>query len=274
MKRIGQHFYRPITILIMVVLVLAVGTPYSASATPLALLALQSDDFNCCSVNPMWSFINPNNIAGASATIQGASGSSYLQLVVPPNVEATFSDTNLFAPRVFTPVQDTDFEVEVKFLGPIASPNTGSWQIEGILVRDNSTPAAPKYLRFDVNSNSASSLNLYMGYVEAGALHHIVNVHDLPGANPGSGPVAIRVKYVKATGTWTVTYTVNNSTTNVDTRQFTEAGAGITFTVTDIGMFVGSTGTNPPGHTAKIDYFRVSTGVVLNKFLFLPAIRK
>jgi hypothetical protein len=263
MKRIGQLFYRPIATLAMIVLVLAVGIPYSASANPLALLALQSDYFNSCSYNStMWSFTNKANIAGASPTIQGAyTGDSYLQMVIPAGVEATFSNTNQNAPRILTSISDADFEVEVKFLGPIASPVNGSWQIEGILVRDNTNPAAPQWLRFDVNSNSAAALNLYMGYIDAtGTLNHIVNVTDLPGGNPGNGPVFIRVKYVKATGTWTVTYTIGNTGQYVDTRTFTESSFTPSFTVTDIGMFLGSTGANPPGHTAKIDYFQVLPG--------------
>lgn len=267
MKRIGQLFYRPIATLAMVVLVLAVGIPYSASASPLALLALQSDYFNSCSYNTtMWSFTNPNSIPGASPTIQGAySGESYLQMVIPAGTQATFSDTDQNAPRILTSISDADFEVEVKFLGPIASPVNGSYQIEGILVRDNTNTAAPQWLRFDVNSNSTSALDLYMGYMDgAGVLHHIVNVTDLPGGNPGNGPVFIRVKYVKATGDWTVTYQIGTSGQYIDTRTFTESQIGVNFTVTDIGMFVGSTkgpsGTNPPGHTAKIDYFQVLPG--------------
>jgi hypothetical protein len=247
----------------MVVLVLAVGIPYSASANPLALLALQSDYFNSCSYNTtMWSFTNKANIAGASPTIQGAySGESYLQMVIPSGVQATFSNTDQNAPRILTSIADADFEVEVKFLGPISSPTYPNYKIQGILVRDNTNPAAPQWLRFDVNSNSPSALDLYMGYIDgAGVLHHIVNVTDLPGGNPGDGPVFIRVKYVKATGDWSVTYQVGTSGQYVTTRTFTETQIGTAFTVTDIGMFVGSTGANPPGHTVKVDYFQVLPG--------------
>jgi hypothetical protein len=159
-------------------------------------------------------------------------------------------------------------------LAPIISEAAG-YKIMGILVRDATNPSQPKWLRFDFNSASGK-LNTYLGYINAsGSLKHIQNVSSLVGTSPATGVLTIRVKYDKDTGIWTVTHFVGTTGSITRTKTFQE-GVDIdaNFTVTHIGVFVGSTsgdsGGTPPGHTMQLDYFRnvadagfVDDGIVL-----------
>lgn len=70
----------------------------------------------------------------------------------------------------------------------------------------------------------------------------------------------IRIKYDKALGQWSMRYWLPvRGWSSYSAFTFTEAapkrGSAFDFTVTDIGVFAGSTGPTPPGHTAQIDYF-------------------
>jgi hypothetical protein len=255
MKAIGQTSLRMMTTILMIVFAVTMYPSYQSATAQSGTLI--SDDFNRCTINTsLWNFENPGNVAGAAPVIQGQySGDSILKMTVPAGQVYTFSDTNKLAPRIMQAIPDADFDIEVKFMAPINS-TTADWKIMGVLVRDATNPSQPKWFRFDFNSHN-NSLNSYHGYINAaGGLVHIQNVKDLPGSNPASGPLYIRVKYVKSSGTWTVTHQVGASGTLVSTLSFQESTYDPNFVVTDFGIFVGSTGTNPPGHTALIDYYR------------------
>jgi hypothetical protein len=272
MKPIGQFFYRIAMTTVTVLLALAVAVPFNGVS---AQTAPVSDDFNRCNLgSTTWSFENPENISGASPTISGQfSGDSILKMTIPAGQTITFSGRGQNAPRIMQPIANQDFDVEVRFAAPIIS-NTDAYKIMGVLVRDASNPSQPKYLRLDYNSRN-SGLYTYLGYINAaGSLTHIENVKGLTGNSPASGPLLLRVKYVRSTGTWTVTYTVGNTGSITSTKVFQNSSFDSNFTVTHIGLFVGSTGGDqggsPPGHTMQVDYFKnmantsfVDDGVVL-----------
>lgn len=257
MKTISKNLYRPFVTVILALLVLAIALPFgTASASPLAqTIPPKSDDFNRCSYdNTVWTLENPANAALATPKMAGTyGGDSHLTFGVPSGQAYTFSGTNQDAPRLMQRISDNDFEVEVKFMAPIRS-ETADWKMMGILVRDSSQSGQTKWYRFDVNSSNGV-LNMYMGYLDPdGDLNHIQNVADLPGGNPTTGPIIIRVKYEKLSSAWTVTYLIGNETPAV--YPFNEAAFGGPFVVTDIGFFVGNTGSSAPEHIARVDYFR------------------
>jgi hypothetical protein len=255
MKSIGQLFFRITSTILLVLFTIAIFPTFNKAIAQSG--SFTSDDFNRCSVNTsLWKFENPGNIPDSSPVISGQySGDSLIKMTVPSGQAFTFSDTNKLAPRIMQAISDEDFDIEVKFQAPINS-STADWKIQGVLVRDASNPSQPKWFRFDFNSHNGT-LNSYHGYINSsGGLVHIQNVKDLPGANPATGPLFLRVKYVKSTGTWTVTHQVGASGALVSTLTFQESTYDPNFVVTDFGVFVGSTGTNPPGHTVQVDYIK------------------
>lgn len=255
MKSIGQLFFRIMATIMMVLFTIAIYPSFHQAIAQSG--SLTSDDFNRCSLNTsLWKFENPGNISGADPVISGQyTGDSLLKMTIPSGQALTFSDTNKLAPRIMQAIPDEDFNFEVKFLAPINS-STADWKIQGVLVRDATNPSQPKWFRFDFNSHNGT-LNSYHGYINSdGVLVHIQNVKDLPGANPASGPLFLRVKYVKSTGTWTITHQVGTSGALASTLTFLESTYDPNFVVTDFGVFIGSTGTNPPGHTMQVDYVK------------------
>jgi hypothetical protein len=272
MYPIGQLFYRILVTVVLVFMVAVVAVPINGAAAQGSAPA--SDDFNRCSPNTsIWQFENPANISGASPVISGQfTGDSLLRMTVPAGQTITFSGRGQNAPRIMQAVADQDFEVEARFAAPIVS-TTEAYKIMGILVRDATNASQPKFMRFDFNSKN-SALYSYLGYINAaGGLTHIENVKGLTGTSPAAGPLTIRVKYERASGTWTITYIVGSSGSITSTKTFQESTYDPNFTVTHIGLFVGSTGGDtsgtPPGHTMQVDYFKnnasafVDDGVVL-----------
>lgn len=263
MKHIGQLFYRNLLMLVMVLLVVAIALPFNPT-TVSAATAL-SDDFNACAYNTnFWKFEDPASVPGASPVITGmfsGPGKAALTMTVPPGTSYTFSDDNMNAPRIWHAVPNADFTYKIRFVAPFNDPDD-SFKIMGVLIRDNTTPSAPRFFRFDYNTR-AGGLNQYLGYFNAAKVRtDIVPVTDLPGSNPTSGGLYMTVSYVKSTSTWTITYQIGESGANVKTSSFQGSTYDPTFNVTDIGLFVGSTLRHdivnpppPPGATMVVDYF-------------------
>lgn len=261
MKQFGKLFYRPAYLLVIVMLVVVAALPTSASA----MLALETLDFNTCSLPGGWTFENPGNYAGATASVQGAySGEAYLQMTLGAGEYGSITSGSFDAPRLMTPITDASFTVEAKFLTPQISTTTG-YKIEGLVFRNDTDPENIKWLRidFDTRNNFLYSYITYLrsngpAYID-GSQDDIVPVNTvLPGGIP-TEPVLLRVQYNQTTGAWTVTYTVNGTVTTIP---FNESDFDATFAPTDAGIFVANSSAML-AHQTRVDYFHV-IGTTLN----------
>lgn len=260
MKQFGKLFNQPLLVVVTVMLVAALLVPYSASA----MLALQTYDFNSCSLPAGWTLENPTSITHpvtATAVTEGAyTGESYLKLSMSGGTYASITTGNIRAPRLMTSITDTDFTVEAKFLAPQISTTTG-YKIEGLLFRDSAEAENVKWLRVDFNSVN-NVINSYItvlrsdsvGYI-SGSKHDIEPVAQL-GTGTTTGPILIRVNYVQATGAWTVTYTMNGAQTvfTFNETEFTDFG---TFAPNSMGIFVANNDTDKQAHETRVDYIHV-----------------
>jgi hypothetical protein len=180
---------------------------------------------------------------------------------------ATFSNTNKNAPRILQSVTDTDLEVEVKFSSPLGQPPAGAWKIQGMLFRDTASVAGQsRWLRVELNTDNVGnspSINYYIGYIdENGALHDIYGPATISASQMNASPLYLRVRYVSSSNTWSVGYRLGDSGTFPYRRTFNESDpitglpSGFSFQLTDVGVFAGVTGSNPPGIQARVDYIR------------------
>ena len=278
MKKFGNLFFRPALALVVMMLVVAAAMPTSASA----MLALQSDDFNRCTPDPMWTF-QGNGVAGAKAEIIGAySEDSALQLTLPAGQDATFSDSNVLAPRVITEISDTSFAVEIKLDGANLASNTADFVTQGLLFRDASDPGAVEWLRFDFNSRNGV-LNVFISYLQTDALGEPETVHVIRGLAllaggtlAGNAPLYLNVAYDKDNGEWGAYWQRSDDPTdNSYYFEFEEADIrkavppdmpiSIDFDVDAVAIFVANSGSGLPASIAKVDYFEVEAAPIADE---------
>lgn len=273
MKQIGMLVYRNFAMVVMVLLVVAIALPFNQTAVAASTL---SDDFNSCTFNNSFWTLDPKGLAGVNPVMSGmfsGPGKATMSMTVPAGSASnllgtsyTFSADNTKAPRIWHAIPDADFKYKVKFQAPFQNAED-SFKIMGILVRDNTNTASPKYLRVDFNANSGK-LNEFIGflYYDINTTAHMANVRDVTDlgfGSPSTGGLYITLQYAKSTGTWTATYQVGDTSANTKQESFTTPGVVGAFTVTDIGLFVASTvnrnlGTSAPaapGATMVVDYF-------------------
>lgn len=262
MKTIGTLFIRLAVILSLVLLALVAAFPLTAAAQSGA--AFQSDDFNRCSLNnAVWTVDNPKNVTGISTSgAYDPANSGVLSIPIPQGQDLTFSNTNKDAPRILQTASDQDFEMEVKFNSALGQPPSGQWNIQGILVRDTSQGAGKtKWLRFDLDTNN-TSLNYFVGYFDETGKMFPLTGPQIINAQFTTSPLYLRVKFTKATNEWSFGYRLGNADTVhyrytfKESDAFTNLPTGFTFSVTDVGVFAGSTGNNTTGFVSQVDYFK------------------
>ena len=255
MNTIGKLFSRIATTTTMVLLALVIALPLNASV--LAAAAFIPDDFNRCTPDSFWTVENPGNLPAPVITGQ-YTGESALQFTIPAGTVATFSNTNKNAPRLMQPATDTDFELEVKFNTALGLQTGNNWRIQGLLFRDDTTNS---WLRFDLNTN-ATNINYYIGYIDsAGVLHDVRGPAVIGPTNANSAPVILRVRYEQALNRWRVGYQLGTQDYGyrqpfLETDPFEGLPTGFTFTVTDVGVFAGTTGTSTPEFVSQVDYIK------------------
>ena len=187
-----------------------------------------SDDFNGCALDSsVWSYINPLGDAPLTMTGTGA------QIAIPANVRHDIWKTGLGSPRLMQFVTNQDFDVEVKFENAI----TRKTQAMGVLVQQDST----NWLRFNFQSEGGgvSSVVLVDGKGNDTAVVFTTPITI-------NGPSWMRIN--RAGDIWNLSYSTDGENWTFATS-YTR-----TLVVSQIGPFVGNTGTDP-AHVNIIDYF-------------------
>jgi regulation of enolase protein 1 (concanavalin A-like superfamily) len=197
---------------------------------------LISDDFNTAELSPIWTFVNP--LGDSSASVGGVgTGTAQLTIDVPGVTWHDAWDDN-DAPRVMQSVDDSDFEVEVKFETVL----TQQFQIMGLIVEQDTQ----RWLRFDFFNNGSDTV-VFAGTTTGGNSSIRIGpvVVESPGAN-------LWLKVNRSGNIWTMSYSTDGS-------DWTEAGAFTsTMVVESVGVFAGNRGPlegdDSPAITAVVDY--------------------
>jgi regulation of enolase protein 1 (concanavalin A-like superfamily) len=216
----------------------SVVTP-DATFTTLATSAsaLMSDDFNACGVDgSVWAFVDP--VGDGSVSVNG----TQLELSVPAGLAHDVWTGGNMAPRLMQPVNDGDFEAEVKFESAVMD----SYEMQGLIVQQD----LDDFLRFDFYGDGTRT-RVFAARFVAGVPTALVNV-TIPAS---SAPLFLKV--TRTGDTWVLAYSGDGSTWTSVTS-FVHV-----LSVSEVGPFVGNAGSSPPGHTAVIDYvFDTSAPIV------------
>ncbi len=200
---------------------------YEGSTGVPTLSTIVSDNFNAPSLNyDLWTYYNP--LGDASVSMNG----NALVVSIPGGTPHDVWDTGNFAPRVMQPANNTNFEVEAKFLSVMAN----RLQIQGILVEQDPT----NFIRFDFVRN-ATTTNVFAATFSAGVITTQVNTPVIT-----TSPLYLRVH--RAGNQWTQSYSYDGVNWVV----------AVTFThsmiVNSVGPFFGNAGP-APSFVGMVDYF-------------------
>jgi uncharacterized repeat protein (TIGR02543 family) len=195
---------------------------------------IMSDDFDTCTLASFWTFKPgqagdpPPGFNGTQMILKASAGSNH-----------AIDAGGIHANRVVQPLNDEDFEVEVKF----ASQMDLQFQSRGIIVED----AAGNALRFETLFDG-TTYNLAGGSVIAG-----VEVTYYSEPISGGNPLYMRLS--RAGNTWTHSYSQDGTTWSMESFD-------LAFTASNIGPYAGNAAETPgsePQHVALIDYFYNTT---------------
>ncbi len=188
----------------------------------------QSDDFSAAGLNTsLWTVIDP--LGDSTVSMDG----TRLNISVPAGVSHDIWSSGNFAPHVMQAIDNSDFEVETKF----ESGLTLQYQLQGILVQQD----ASNFIRADFYTDGANN-NLFVATFANGS----------PTVVSSTVVSSADIQYLRVTRSgnqWTVAYSLDGINWTVTTS------FSYTLTTSAIGVFAGNAGSNPPAHTAIIDYF-------------------
>ena len=222
------------------------GSGNSASSTDLIFAttgtsvpsSIMSDDFNTCELNPwLWEFIDPRDDATYAMT-GTFTQDAWLSISVPAGTDHDIWEDGNFAPRIMQSINDTDFEVEVKF----ESPLTETYQMQGVLVEEDDDD----FLRFEFYSVGSKTRVFATNFIGGTPTTPPMIDSDITDTNVA--PLYMRVR--RQGDQWTQSYSYDGVdwTTPVT---FTHP-----LTVTAAGTYAGNAiDASSPAHTAYIDYF-------------------
>jgi uncharacterized repeat protein (TIGR01451 family) len=192
------------------------------------------DDFDSPTTNAFWRF--DDAIGDCSLVMDG----THALINVGTSGPHEITPFIVGVPRLLQPALDRDFEIEAKFDNPPAAPV----QSQGIIVQqDNDT-----VLHFGMSS--------LPGFPPGYALHAVFS--DIGGATgavyhaslPAQPPPPSYMRVKRSVNQWTF------STSHDGTLWTTAATFTCAMQVTEVGLFAGNSGNNPP-FTSRVDYFDV-----------------
>ncbi|HSQ75492.1 MAG TPA: fibronectin type III domain-containing protein [Bacteroidota bacterium] len=219
------------------------------TGSPAVATTLVSDEFNTTSLNGVWTFTNPMGNGGIETP------DTVARITVLQGTEHDLWTTGYNVARITQNVNNTDFEVEVKWNSAISGTPT-EYSLQGIVVEQDENDL----IRFDFTS-IPGQMRIFAAAFNNGFVQDSIRVKvetSITGA--GTQPLWLRVK--REGNVWTQSYSYNGTIWIVATV-FHHA-----FTVTKVGVFAGNAGSSPPEHTGVIDYFRTA-GVTANLRAFL-----
>src|SRR3989339_1970599 len=104
---------------------------FNQSSNPVIIIepdiSIKSDDFNSCSLNNIWTFIDP--VGDGSYSINGTN----LLISVPSGTNHDVWTAGNKAPRIMQNINNTDFEIEAKFESTLTIRN----QLQGIIIEQD-----------------------------------------------------------------------------------------------------------------------------------------
>jgi regulation of enolase protein 1 (concanavalin A-like superfamily) len=165
-----------------------------------------------------------------------------LLLSVPVGVALNVWNGGNNAPRLMQAVNDTDFEIEVKYESLVSE----KYEMQGIIMEQD----ADNYLRFDFYGKYGQ-VTIFAARIEGGAATAIANV----AISVPNQPVTMHVE--RAGDSWTLSYSLDG------TAWTTSSSFSHSLAVSQVGVFAGNAGLNPPAHTAVVDcFFNTATPIV------------
>lgn len=186
-----------------------------------------SDDFNDCLIDTnIWGFSDP--IGDATFAANG----TQLEIAVPAGTSHD-AWNGLTVPRLTQPINNTDFEIEIKYDSFV----TQTYQMQGVIISEDTS----NYLRFDYFSANGN-VHLFASREVNGTPTALVNI-TIPAT---SAPLFTRIG--RTGNTWTYAYSLDGTTWT------TAASFQHTLTTTELGLYAGNDGTTPPAHTTIVDY--------------------
>lgn len=191
---------------------------------------LITDHFNNPTLNTStWTFINP--LSDASYSMSG----TQLEIQVPGGVEHDVWSGGNRAPRIMQSINNTDFEVYLRFDTPVSQV----YQLQGLIVDGG----GGNFLRFDFVSETGVTRIFAASFVNGTPT---VRINSNIGG-PTVAPLHLRVRRVGST--WTQWYSFDGLSWN------TAGSFSFSLVATSIGPFAGNAGSNPPAFTCRINYF-------------------
>jgi regulation of enolase protein 1 (concanavalin A-like superfamily) len=206
--------------------ILAMTDNWVVTASFVPAVDPQSDDFNRCELdNGNWSTLDPS---GDGIFIMTGEN---LEIFVPGGSSHDMWTNNNTAPRAFTPAENTNFEVEVKFDSVVSQ----SFQMQGILIRQDND----NFLRFDFH-HDGTNMRIFSAKFLNGVGSQTNN------AIVTGNPSYMRIKRI---GNQWHQYYSEDGLNWILSKNFSQA-----LNVSAAGVFAGNAGGNPQ-FTASIDYF-------------------
>lgn len=197
---------------------------------------IQSDDFRVSSLNTgLWTFVNPKG--DGSYGITGANtADAWLNISVPAGSDHDLLVGDNRAPRVMQSVNDTDFDVEVKFESGLLP----MYQMQGIIIQQD----ANNYARFEFFGDGAGTRIYAARYSNSGKELIANNSFGVGQIHP------LYLRILRNGNRWIMFTSLDGSNwTPYLTVPFKLA-------VSSIGVYgANATGGSSPAFTGKIDYF-------------------
>jgi hypothetical protein len=211
---------------------------------------VDSDDFNTCTLNSIWTYTNP--VADSPQTLTNTfTQNAQLSIAIPAGTDHDLHNSNEGgnrAPRIMQEAANTNFELEAKFDSPI----TTEYQMQGILVEQD---VNQNYLRFEFYSDGTNVHVTVYKYV-AGAYEFAGDDVLIPQAE--GAPAYMRVKRDEAQ--WIFSYSRDGQTWT-QTHSFVHPLA-----VTAVGAYgANASGASSPAHTTLLDYFFNTAAPIANE---------
>ncbi len=202
---------------------------FTTNALPTSPSGMVSDDFNGDLNANVWGFYDP--IGDSSLSTTGLEAS----IAVPAGSSHDLWGNKLFAPRIRQAANNTDFEIEAKFVSPLSM----KYQMQGFTVEQD----ASNLVRFDFYNDGSVTRVFSASFVNG---QPSVRFHSII---TDGNPLYLRI--VRNGDQWTMSYSYEGT-------QWLVAGSFVhTLNVSSVAIFGGNAGHTPPEHTTVIDYFKV-----------------